>query len=257
MKSGIYKIINNVTGKFYIGSAKDIEWRWYDHKHNLRAGTHCNPKLQHSWDFHGENKFSFIILEEVEPDQKKLFEREQYYLDTFKPYIRGEGYNISPTAGGGDNITYHPDRDAFVEKMRTISTGKNNPMFGRNHTPDAIKMQKDKAKGRFTLKWFIERYGQQEGQEKYNARRTMLKSRKINYSHASLTKGRNRMPMKEESKQKLTETKKQMKTLRSLLLQDISSDLYSMSQLSEKYGVGIHVIKYYKRKLKARENPQL
>jgi len=32
MKSGIYKIINTVNGKFYIGSTKDADKRWYDHE---------------------------------------------------------------------------------------------------------------------------------------------------------------------------------------------------------------------------------
>ena len=125
MKSGIYKITNDITGKFYIGSAKDIDWRWYVHKHDLRTSTHRNPKLQHSWNAHGEDKFSFSIIEDVEPDQTKLFEREQYYLDTLKPYVRGMGYNISPKADGGDNITHHPNRDAFIiaeaEYLKTLS----------------------------------------------------------------------------------------------------------------------------------------
>jgi len=190
MKSGIYKITNNVTGKFYIGSAKDIDWRWIIHRRDLRANRHCNPKLQHSWNFYGEDKFSFIILEEVEPIQEKLFEREQYYLDTFKPYIRGLGYNISPKADGGDNITYHPDRDAFIEKMSAICSGENNPMFGRTHSDDTIKKQKEKANGRFTLEWFIEKYGLEQGQQKYDARRLMLANRKMKQNNEPWNKGK-------------------------------------------------------------------
>ena len=171
MKTGIYKITNEITGKFYIGSAKDIEWRWYEHKRDLLTNNHCNPKLQHSWNFYGKDKFTFSVLEEAaEPD---LLIREQYYLDTFKPFMRGVGYNICPTAMGGDNITHHPNRDAFIEKMSQISSGENNQMFGRNHSAEAIAQQKIKAKGRFTLDWFIQRYGQIEGQKKYDERRLM------------------------------------------------------------------------------------
>lgn len=192
MKSGIYKITNEVTGKFYIGSAKDIDWRWTLHRRELRANRHCNQKLQHSWNFYGEDKFSFMILEEVEPIQEKLFEREQYYLDTFKPYIRGMGYNIGSTAEGGDNITHHPNREAFIEKMRGISTGENNPMFGLNHTPETIQKQKEKSKGRFTLEWFITKYGNKIGQQKYDARRLMLANRKCNkVSRPNPNKGKN------------------------------------------------------------------
>ena len=65
MKSGIYKITNVKNGKFYIGSAKDIDRRWWEHKNDLKKNKHKNPKLQHAWDFYGENSFEFIILENV------------------------------------------------------------------------------------------------------------------------------------------------------------------------------------------------
>ena len=180
MKSGIYKITNDITGKFYIGSTKDTDKRWYDHKRELTLNTHTNPKLQYSWNKHGGEKFTFTILEEVDPDQQKLFEREQYYLDTLKSYERNIGYNICPIASGGDNITHNPNRDAFIEKMKIITLGEKNGMYGKTHTEDTIKKQQDKAIGRFTLEWFVERYGKREGKKKYNNRRLMLANRKCN-----------------------------------------------------------------------------
>ena len=177
MKSGIYKITNEVTGKFYIGSAKDVEWRWIIHRRNLRANTHCNPKLQHSWNFYGEDKFSFVILEETSEDQ--LLIREQYYFDTFKPYLRNIGYNIGSKAYGGDNITHNPNRDAFIEKMVEVCSGEGNPMFGKKHSEEAVQKQKEKARGRFTLPWFIQKYGNNEGKKKYEERRQFLSNRPI------------------------------------------------------------------------------
>lgn len=251
MKSGIYKITNEITGKFYIGSAKDIDWRWYEHKRDLRLKSHCNPKLQHSWNFYGEDKFTFTILEEVVPDKQKLFEREQYYLDTFKPYMRGMGYNISPTAVGGDNITYHPDKNAFIQKMSSISSGENNPMFGQHHSEDAIKKQKEKAKGRFTLEWFIERYGKREGKKKYNDRRSMLENRKIKHNYSNGQKGIPKGSPSQKSRQKISDTKAKIKQIRHDLIKDIQSNKYSMSMLCQKYNIQMNVVKYYKRKLKA------
>jgi len=254
MNSGIYKITNNITGKFYIGSAKDIEWRWTIHRRDLRANRHCNPKLQHSWNFHGEDKFSFSILEEVGPDQQKLFEREQYYLDTLKPYVRDEGYNIGSVAEGGDNITHNPNRDAFIEKMKIINRGENNGMYGKTHTNDAIKKQKDKAKGRYTLEWFVDRYGKREGKKKYNSRREDLSNRPIEcFSHPCDMKGKIRGSMSDETKRKITDTKNKMKTQKVFLIKDIQSYKYSSLQLCEKYGIGMTAIKYYKRKIRENE----
>lgn len=156
----------------------------------MTLNIHINPKLQHSWNKHGEDKFVFTIVEAVEPDQQKLFDREQYYLDTLKPYVREVGYNISPQADGGDNITHNPNREAFVEKMKIINHGENNGMFGKTHSEESIQKQKEKAKGRFTLEWFIERYGKRDGKKKYNARRLMLATRKCNISRIAWNKGK-------------------------------------------------------------------
>jgi len=250
MKSGIYKITNEITGKFYIGSAKDIDRRWYDHKRELKLNIHTNPKLQHSWNFYGEDKFSFLILEKVEPIQEKLFEREQYYLDIFKPHIRGIGYNICHIASGGDNITYNPNRDAFIEKMSDICSGEGNPMFGRTHSEEALKKQKDKAKGRFTLDWFINKYGAEQGQIKFDERRTMLANRKMNYSNPSKTKGIKRGAMSEKNKQKANDAKLRMKICKNDLINDIKSKILSIPQIAEKYNISTFAVKYHRSKLK-------
>jgi group I intron endonuclease len=248
MKSGIYKITNEVTGKFYIGSSKDVDFRWIIHTRHLKANTHCNPKLQHSWNFYGEDKFTFMVLERVSTDQ--LFIREQYYLDTFKPFVRGLGYNIGKDACGGDNITNNPNRDAFIEKMSEISSGENNPMFGRKHSEKSKKKQKTKAKGRFTLEWFIEKYGKIEGQSKYDERRLMLVNRDINYSNPNVNKGKRIGSMSDESKKKISLTKQRMKLIRNDLIDDIKSDQYSMKELCDKYNIGITSVKYHKSKIR-------
>lgn len=251
MKSGIYKITNNLTGKCYIGSSKDIDKRWYDHTRELNLNIHTNPKMQHSWNYYGGHEFTFLLLEEVEPLQEKLFEREQYYLDLIKPYIRGMGYNISPTAIGGDNITHHPDRDAFIQKMSDISSGEGNPMFGEKHSAEAIQKQKTKAIGRYTLEWFVSRYGKPDGQIKFDERRSKMSNRpKECFSHPNPTKGIPRPPMSPEAKALITQSKIRMKSLKKDLLKDLKSDKFTVDYLSEKYKVVTSTIKYYKRKLR-------
>ncbi len=41
MTTGIYKILNKINGKFYIGSAINIEARWRRHRHD---GTFTMPE---------------------------------------------------------------------------------------------------------------------------------------------------------------------------------------------------------------------
>lgn len=249
MKSGIYKITNTVTNKFYIGSTKDIDKRWYDHKRELSLNIHINPKLQHSWNHHGQDKFLFEMIEEVGED--KLIEREQHYLDTLKPYERNVGYNISSSAFGGDNITHHPNRDAFIEKMKLVNGGKNNGMFGKEHTNEAIEKQKDKAKGRYTLDWFIDRYGIQKGKKKYNERRTMLANRpKEVFSHPSPMKGKPRGVVSDDTRKRIVEVREKMKLIKTSLIADIKSNKYTNQQLRTKYNIGETAVKYCKKQLR-------
>lgn len=76
---GIYKILNTVNNKVYIGSSVNIQNRWNKHKALLRHNKHENPKLQNSWNKYGEEVFEFIIIEEC--DENVLLEKEQNYLD--------------------------------------------------------------------------------------------------------------------------------------------------------------------------------
>lgn len=94
MRSGIYGIINIITGKYYVGSSKNINARLRVHKSCLRIGEHHSSKLQNSWNKHGGKHFRFFLLEECEVPQ--LIEREQYWIDRLDSCRRG--YNMRPRA---------------------------------------------------------------------------------------------------------------------------------------------------------------
>ncbi len=97
VKSGIYAIINLVTGKAYVGQAFNFKKRWTNHEVELRLNRHCNPYLQASWNKYGEQNFIFIVLECCESDALTL--REQFWMDKLKVTDREFGYNYAPAAG--------------------------------------------------------------------------------------------------------------------------------------------------------------
>jgi len=92
--SGIYKIINKINGKYYIGSSKNIHKRWNSHKLYLNKGNHHNQYLQRAWNKYGKDNFDFVIL--VSISEKDLLTEEQKYLDSS---IKSECYNASMIAG--------------------------------------------------------------------------------------------------------------------------------------------------------------
>lgn len=87
-KCGIYKILNTINGKFYIGSSKNIYYRIRRHYSELKRNIHPNYHLQNSFNKHTEKVFIVDIIEECL--ESELTIREQWYIDTLHP-----SYNIT------------------------------------------------------------------------------------------------------------------------------------------------------------------
>lgn len=245
-KSGVYKITNQANGKFYIGSSKDIEQRFNEHKMMLKNNKHVNIILQRSWNKYSEQNFSFTVLEECAPE--RCVDREQYYLDTLQPF-KSIGYNIGKFALGGDNFSNNPNREQIREKMKEWNGGENNGMFGKHHSDIAISKQKQRAVGRYTLEWFVEKYGKDVGNAKYNERREMLSSRNINYVYDNGLKGK-KVEVEKNRGKKVSEGRKLLKENKEEFYKDLKDGLYSNLQISMKYGVSTTTVKYHKRKMR-------
>lgn len=105
---GIYKIVNNINGKYYVGSSGDVKIRLRTHKSNLKCNKHVNSKLQNAYNKYGADNFSFVIVEELNDYLTKLeiLGAEQSYLDIA---FKEEVYNINFIANsGGAEITKIP-----------------------------------------------------------------------------------------------------------------------------------------------------
>ena len=95
--SGIYMIINLVTGKYYVGSAVigNLYMR-FRRKAHLFSFT-GNKRVANAVNKYGLSQFAFLVLEVVPQENKTdstlLLNREDYDLQTLKPQ-----YNIAPLA---------------------------------------------------------------------------------------------------------------------------------------------------------------
>lgn len=118
MISGIYKIVNLKSGKFYLGSSKNIKRRWGIHKSALRNNRHHCVYLQRSWNKHGEQNFLFELIKEM-PNavESELFNEEAKLILELNPQ-----YNIG-AVGGGDNLTKNPNRNEIIRQI-VVSTNE-------------------------------------------------------------------------------------------------------------------------------------
>ena len=141
----IYKIMNGVNGKFYVGSAVNFVRRKNKHLWQLRNGTHPNPRLLAAWRKYGEAAFAFAVVQEVLEVEDLLAAENVWLLEHVgKPYC----YNIA--------------RDATAPGLGTF--GSLNPCWGKRftHTPEAkarisaaskarVQTEEEKAKRRQTM----------------------------------------------------------------------------------------------------------
>ena len=104
MAQGIYKIEHRGIC-VYVGCARNIRRRFNQHRYTLMRRIHRNFLLQRAWDKHGE-EMQFLVIEEVN-DSGHLSDREQFYIDTMKPWA-----NISDARGSNAHT------DATKSKMR-------------------------------------------------------------------------------------------------------------------------------------------
>lgn len=91
-KIGIYRILNTVNHKQYIGSSIDIESRWNHHRKLLRKGNHHSKYLQHAWNKYGEPAFKFEFLWKTNTED--LLVEEQICFQYLSP-----AYNVTKLAG--------------------------------------------------------------------------------------------------------------------------------------------------------------
>lgn len=83
-KSGIYYIKCLSNNRLYIGSSKDIYNRLHQHLYKLKNNKHFKI-IQNSYNKYGRSNFKCGVIEFCEVD--KLLEREQYNINTLKPYF--------------------------------------------------------------------------------------------------------------------------------------------------------------------------
>ena len=133
--SGIYKIINKVNGKYYVGSSINItDRRWRKHKSCLRYNHHDNKHLQNAWNKYGENNFDFIIIEQI--PKEKLVEVEQKYLDIAKTE-QDKCYNQAFDVERPATTMSEEAKQKMKDKLSKLMSGVNNPNYGKHHSSEA------------------------------------------------------------------------------------------------------------------------
>jgi group I intron endonuclease len=122
-QSGVYKIVNIIDGKVYIGGTRHLYRRKQYHWSMLRGNVHQNKKLQTAWNIYGQSAFRFEVIQTL-GYESEIKEVEQKYLDEYKSYNPQYGYNSAPFSDS--NIGVHRSeeckrRDGELTRIRNLN----------------------------------------------------------------------------------------------------------------------------------------
>ena len=134
---GIYKWTNLVTGRVLVGQAGSttgFSHRKSQYLYALRKGIFTNHHFQASWTKHGEQNFSFEILEKMPIGKKTFIDyadeltlHEQSWVDYYRKQPEGVYNQVGPVNAPNRGRTFDAE---FRAKVATGMKGKPSPKKG-------------------------------------------------------------------------------------------------------------------------------
>lgn len=132
MKGIIYKIVNKINNKIYIGQTiRSLEDRWYYHTYDALT-VKCSTKIGRAIRKYGVNSFTVETIEETE----ELDKREMYWIAFY--VSDKKGYNIKSGGSGGPHANSTKTKIAKANRKRVWTEEM------RNNMSQAIKKWHEK-----------------------------------------------------------------------------------------------------------------
>ncbi len=139
-KAGIYLVVNNINGNFYVGSAitNRINTRFRNHCIHLKSS---NKPLLRAINKYGIKNFSFHIVEyykglifkeNLKLSYLKLLERESFYISSLKPIYNfltiatsSLGFKHNEETRAKIKVNYSLERKDFISNLNKCNTLSN------------------------------------------------------------------------------------------------------------------------------------
>jgi len=198
----IYKILNKINGKIYIGQTRSKpSRRWASHKQKLRRGIHSNSHLQSAWDKYTEDNFEFDIIESNVNTYEELNRLEIYWIQFYDSTNREKGYNLE--AGGSRNKIVSEETRLKMSKNANTELNKARLRGLRK----GVKLTNEHREA--LLKSITGKVPSKETRDKIAKSNTGKKhSEETKAKMSELKKGKTGRIMSEETKKKISESNK-------------------------------------------------
>ena len=109
----LYKIINNINDKIYIGSTKNLKNRESRHISDLKNDKHHSLHFQRFYNKHKDTiRLTFEVISDNH-SKKEIIKIEEEYIEKYYQ----NSFNVSKKASGGDLLSYHPNKKDIIQRM--------------------------------------------------------------------------------------------------------------------------------------------
>lgn len=131
VKFFVYKHINLINGKMYIGKSINPIGRWYRHIYDAKKNKNGKQLLFHKAIMkYGTDNFKMEILAEYESDKDALI-GEMYYIGIFNSNNIKIGYNLT---SGGYGVSGYKRTEKEKLAISKRNSGKGNGMYGKTQS---------------------------------------------------------------------------------------------------------------------------
>lgn len=138
----VYLHRNKINNKCYIGqTCKRVEHRW-----NNGRGYKSNTYFYRAIQKYGWDSFDHCILKsDLTPEEADYWEK--YYIEEYKSTNPQFGYNLE-SGGNVAKVISDVTKQRMSQNHYNVR-GKNNPMYGKNHSPTSLQKMSEVKKGRY------------------------------------------------------------------------------------------------------------
>lgn len=127
----IYRVLNQINGKIYIGrTTRGIDVRWDSHKNGLNAKKNINLRLYRAFNKYGFENFRIFAIDYAETF-KELKEKEGQWIIKEKSYLPEIGYNMAIETEGGLEFFDEESKDRRRVSIHKVQSEKNIGEYGK------------------------------------------------------------------------------------------------------------------------------
>jgi group I intron endonuclease len=140
---GVYRWVNLVNGKSYVGSTTNFEDRKKNHISGLNRGVH-SFHFQRAWNKYGKDNFLFEVIEEVS-DIFWLRARESAWIHRLDSANPAHGYNLM--TDGWTSLA------SFSDESRARMSASQKARYKRGEGPKPTREQLAPQRAKMKLLW--------------------------------------------------------------------------------------------------------